>query len=109
MTHDTYVNTLRNIGGAYSQPGTANFRANAIMNAGTGILAIFTPLQQADTTLNELVLSAWTSGIIISNVISDNVHPLPSRSSEATPRHQPGSTRSVLFATAKHLQWRHHH
>ncbi|HLX94105.1 MAG TPA: autotransporter-associated beta strand repeat-containing protein [Verrucomicrobiae bacterium] len=76
MTNDTYVNTLRNVGGAYSQPGTANFRANAIMNAGTGLLALFTPMQQADTTLNELVLAAWTSGITLSNVISDNVNPL---------------------------------
>ena len=76
LTSDLYVNTLRNIGGAYTQPGTANFRANAIMNAGTGILTIGTPVQQADTTLNELVLAAWTSGITFTNIISDNVNPL---------------------------------
>lgn len=99
MTNDTYVNTLRNIGGAYSQPGTANFRANAIMNAGTGILAIFTPLQQADTTLNELVLSAWTSGITISNVISDNVHPLTvTIFGSNAPSSTQGAPGSVLFA-----------
>lgn len=76
MTSDTYVNTLRNIGGAYVQPGTANFRANAIMNAGTGVLTLYTPVQQADTSLNELVLASWTSGNIFSNVISDNANPL---------------------------------
>ena len=76
MTSDTYVNTLRNIGGSYTQPGTATFRANAIMNAGTGALNIATPVQQADTTVNELVVAPWTSGITISNVISDNSNPL---------------------------------
>ncbi len=76
LTSDLYVNTLRNIGGGYIQTGTANFRANAIMNAGTGALTISTPVQQADTSLNELVVSAWTSGITFSNVVSDNVNPL---------------------------------
>jgi autotransporter-associated beta strand protein len=73
---DLYVNTLRNIGGAYTNPGTANFRANAIMNAGTGVLTIATPMQQADTTLNEIVLAAWTAGITLNGLISDNVNPL---------------------------------
>jgi autotransporter-associated beta strand protein len=76
LNADLYVNTLRNIGGAYTQPGTANFRANAIMNSGSNVLTIATPLQQADTSLNELVLAAWTSGITLSNVISDNANPL---------------------------------
>jgi autotransporter-associated beta strand protein len=86
LTSDLYVNTLRNIGGLYIQPGTANFRANAIMNAGTGTLIIGTPVQQANTKLNvhvptpitnELVLAAWTSGITFTNgIISDNVNPL---------------------------------
>ena len=75
LISDLYVNTLRNIGGAYTQPGTANFRANAIMNAGTGILTINTPIQQADTTLNEIVLAAFTSGITLNGLISDNVNP----------------------------------
>jgi autotransporter-associated beta strand protein len=76
MSADTYVNSLRNIGGAYLQPGTANFRANAIMNAGTGPLIISTPVQQADTGLNELVLAEWTAGTVFSNIVSDNVNPL---------------------------------
>jgi autotransporter-associated beta strand protein len=76
MSADTYVNTLRNVGGAYLQPGTANFRANAMMNAGTGLLTLTTPVQQSDTNLNELVLATWTAGIMFSNVISDNINPL---------------------------------
>jgi autotransporter-associated beta strand protein len=76
MSADTYVNTLRNVGGAYLQPGTANFRANALMNAGTGPLIISTPVQQADTNLNELVLAPMSSGFVFSNVVSDNVNPL---------------------------------
>ncbi len=76
MSADTYVNTLRNIGGGYLQTGAANFRANAIMNAGTGPLIISTPVQQADTSLNELVLANWTSGTMFSNIVSDNVNPL---------------------------------
>ena len=46
------------------------------MNAGTGVLTIGAPIQQADTTLNELVLSAWTQGITFNGLISDNVNPL---------------------------------
>jgi hypothetical protein len=76
LTNDIYVNTLRNIGGAYTQSGTNNFRTNAIMNAGTNVLTINTPIQQADTTLNELVLSAQTAGITIKGLISNNVNPL---------------------------------
>jgi autotransporter-associated beta strand protein len=76
MNADTYVNTLRNIGGTYLQNGSGNFRANAIMNSGTGVLTISTPVQQADTSLNELVIAAWTQGITLSNVISDNGNPL---------------------------------
>ena len=46
------------------------------MNAGTGLLTISTPIQQADTALNEIVLAAWTSGITLNGLISDNVNPL---------------------------------
>jgi autotransporter-associated beta strand protein len=76
MTSDVYVNTLRNIAGPYTNNGTANFRANAIMNAGTNVLIINNPVQQADTNLNELVLAPWTAGLTFSNIISDNVYPL---------------------------------
>src|SRR5205814_881791 len=76
LSSDLYINTLRNIGGAYAQPGTGNFRCNALMNAGSGFLVISTPVQQADTSLNEIVLAAWTSGITLNGLISDNVNPL---------------------------------
>jgi autotransporter-associated beta strand protein len=77
LTSDTYVNTLRYIGAnGYTNVGTANFRANAIMNCGTGILNISAPLQQADTTLNEIVLAPENNGITLGGTISDNVNPL---------------------------------
>jgi autotransporter-associated beta strand protein len=77
LSSATYVNTLRYIGaGGYTNGGTAILRANAIMNCGTGILSIGTPLQQADTTLNELVLAQENNGITLKGLISDNVNPL---------------------------------
>jgi autotransporter-associated beta strand protein len=77
LTSDTYVNSLRYIGTAgYTNPGTANFRANAIMNSGSGWLTIATPLQQADTNLNELVVAQENNGIMFKGPISDNANPL---------------------------------
>src|SRR5262249_43835851 len=76
LTNDLYVNSLRNIGGAYNQPRSAHFPPDAIINSGTGVPIINTPVQQADTTLNELVLAPWTSGITLSNTVSDNLNPL---------------------------------
>ena len=89
---DLYVNTLRNTGGAYSQPGTANFRCNGLMNAGSGFLVISTPMQQADTSLNEIVLTAWSAGITLNGRISDNVNPLRLTLTGA-------SSQSILLAT----------
>ena len=69
---------INNPGGAVmiTAGNTLSIGTSGITNASTGLLTIGTRIQQANTTLNEIVLAAQTAGITLNGLISNNVNPL---------------------------------